>query len=143
MRDLRSVPVVLLVTSSLGVACISPSHHVSYMDRRHAERAEACVPETLPAYADRGPARPRLAYAVVTAECSDSKETQCREQLLRGGCEVNADALIDISQRVTQGRLRMVGTAIEFTGEEGEETPSSGGSSDHGAGAQTPTTPRR
>ncbi len=119
------------------------------MDRRHSERAEACAAESLQAYADRGPSRPRLAFAVVTAECGESKEAQCREQLLRGGCEVNADALIDITQRVAQGRLRMVGTAVEFTGEEGSETPSSGASSGaptestHGASSQTAATPRR
>ncbi len=116
------------------------------MDRRRSERAEACAPSSLEAYADRGPSRPRLAYAVVTAECSDSKEQQCRDQLLLGGCEVNADALIDISQRVSQGRLRMVGTAVEFTGAEGEEASSGGAASpaDQGdAGVQTPTSPRR
>lgn len=116
------------------------------MDRRHSERAEACSPTSLEAFADRGPSRPRLAFAVVTAECSDSKEQQCRDELLRGGCEVNADALIDVSQRVSQGRLRMVGTAVEFTGAEGEE-PSSGGAAspnDQGdAGSHTPTSPRR
>jgi hypothetical protein len=159
MRDFQSVCGVLLAAASLSAACISPSHHVRYMDRRHSERGEACVAESLQAYADRGPSRPRLAFAVVTAECSDSKEPQCREQLLQGGCEVNADALIDVSQRVSQGRLRMVGTAVEFTGEEGEEA-SSGGSAeapattpatpaappaatDHRAGTHTPTTPRR
>lgn len=138
MRDLRSVSGLLFVTTALGAACVSPSHHVRYMDRRHSERAEACAAASLQAYADRGPSRPRLAFAVVTAECSDSKEQQCREQLLQGGCEVNADALVDVSQRVTQGRLRMVGTAVEFTGEEGSET-SSGGE----ASAQTATAPTR
>lgn len=127
MRHLRTRASLALLFTALSGACIPAAHHVRTMDARHAPRAEACDPSTLPTFTDRGPERPRLAFAVVTAECGESKEPECRDHLLRGGCEVNADALVEVSNRVSQGRRRMVGTAVEFTGPESPAAPASSG----------------
>ncbi len=127
MRHLRTRATLALLVTALSGACIPATHHVRTMDARRAPRADTCDPATLPTFTDRGPERPRLAFAVVTAECGESKEPECRDHLLRGGCEVNADALIEVSNRVAQGRRRMVGTAVEFTGpESAAPAPSSG-----------------
>ena len=124
MRELRSVCAVLLVSSLVAMGCLPASHRVRTMDVRRAPRAEACVAASLPTYADHGPDRAHVAFAVVTAECREAKEEQCREQLLQGGCEANADALIDITTHVSQARRRMVGTAIEYTADAPPAAPS-------------------
>lgn len=77
---------------------------------------------SLPVHTDHGPVEGGVAFAVVTAECGESKEDECRAQLRQGGCEVDADALIDVSSRPAHGRRRMVGTAVEYV-----SAPSSGG----------------
>ena len=84
------------------------------MSSRRAPRAEACTPDTLPIHTDHGPEESREAFAVVTAECGENKEAECRQQLILGGCEVSADALIDVESRVSRDRRRMVGTAVEY-----------------------------
>jgi len=68
-------------------------------------------------HTDHGPEGDREAFAVVTAECGESKEPECRQQLVLGGCEAQADALIDVTSRVAQGRRRMIGTAVEYVTE--------------------------
>lgn len=108
-----SRPFCFLVVSS-ALACVSPSHHVRRMGDRRAPRAETCTPESLPIHTDHGPDLPREAFAVVTAECAESKEPECRQHLLLGGCEAQADALVDVTSRVARGRRLMVGTAVEY-----------------------------
>ncbi len=102
----------LALAAALG--CVTPAHHVRRMGSRRAPRAETCTPESLPLHNDHGPEGAREAFAVVTAECGESKEPECRQQLLLGGCEAEADALIDVTSRVAQGRRRMFGTAVEY-----------------------------
>jgi hypothetical protein len=106
--------------------CAGASHHVRTMGFRRTPRADACDVASLPMHDDRGPDRPREAFAVVTAECRESKEEECRQHLRLGGCEARADALIEVTNRVVNGRRRMVATAVEYTAEgasAGGETP--------------------
>lgn len=114
----------LALASAFG--CVSPSHHVRRMGDRRAPRAEACTPESLPVHNDHGPDQPREAFAVVTAECGESKEPECRQHLALGGCEAQADAIIDVTSRPSRGRRIMVGTAVEYVGD-GTPARSSGG----------------
>ena len=96
------------------MGCMSASHRVRRMDDRRAPRAEACSPDSLPVYTDHGPDERRLAFAVVTSECRESKEDECRTHLRQAGCEAQADALIDVTNQIVQGHRRMVGTAVEY-----------------------------
>lgn len=90
-----------------------PKHHIRRIGDRRVARAEPCAAP--PIHADHGPDTPHEAIAVVTAECRESQEALCREELQRGVCEANADALIDTSNGITSGgRRRMVGTAVEY-----------------------------
>lgn len=124
LRALRRIFVCACVLAA-GAGCAAPSHHVRRAGNRRAPRAEACVPDALPVFNDRGPDRAREAFAVVTAECRESKEEDCRRHLLLGGCEAGADALVDVTNRLVQGRRRMIGTAVEYLGD--APAPSSGG----------------
>lgn len=98
----------------LFVGCATaPVHHIRRIGDRRAPRAAPC--QAPPIYTDHGPDGPREAIAVVTAECREAHEEQCRAELQRGVCEADADALIDTSNGMTSsGRRRMVGTAIEY-----------------------------
>jgi len=122
----RVVPLVIALTLGAAVGCVSPSHHVRYMGARRAPRAESCATDSLAVHTDHGPDQPREAFAVVTAECAESKEPECRQHIALGGCEAQADAVIDVTSRVSRGRRRMVGTAVEYVT---DDTParSSGG----------------
>lgn len=106
-----------LLLCSLALAasgCFSSYHVVRRIEPRRGPRAEACT--AAPLYSDRGPDTPRVAIAVVTAECRTSKEAECRTHLQQAGCEANADAVVEVTRREVDGHLRMVGTAVEFTG---------------------------
>lgn len=124
MKPRASLLALSLASALFG--CASPTHHVRYMSSRRAPRAEACTADTLQVHTDHGPDEPREAFAVVTAECGENKEAECRQQLILGGCEVGADALIDVESRVSRDRRRMVGTAVEYV-HDGTPARSSGG----------------
>lgn len=121
----RLAPVALALVATF--ICVSPSHHVRRMGSRRAPRAEACAPESLPFHTDHGPEGAREAFAVVTAECGESKEAECRQHLLLAGCEAEADAIIDVVSRVARGKRQMVGTAVEYVSDAPAAPRSSGG----------------
>jgi hypothetical protein len=50
--------------------------------------------------------------------------------LRQGGCEAEADALIEVTNTVTNGRRRMIGMAIEYT-DNTPAAPSAGGPVGH------------
>jgi hypothetical protein len=114
---MRHLPLHILVLAALTTlaGCPGPSHHVRRMGFRRTPRTEICSAPALQVHTDRGPDRPFERYAVVTAECRDTKEAECQEHLRQGGCEAEADALIEVSNTVTKGRRRMIGMAIEYT----------------------------
>lgn len=111
---MRRRPYALLTLALAASGCFSSYHVVRRIEPRRSPRAEACT--TTPLYSDRGPSTPRVAIAVVTAECRTSKEAECRAHLQQAGCEANADAVVEVTRREVDGHLRMVGTAVEFTG---------------------------
>lgn len=115
MRPRIAYALLPLALALAAAGCFSSYHAVRRIERRRVARAESCT--TTPLYSDRGPSTPRVAIAVVTAECRTSKEAECREHLQRGGCEADADAVVEVSRREVDGHLRLVGTAVEFTGE--------------------------
>lgn len=65
-------------------------------------------------HTDQGPDEPREVFALITADCAESKEAECRQQILLGGCEAQADALINVSSRVARGSRRMIADAVEY-----------------------------
>ena len=93
--------------------CVGANHHIRVMDARRTPRVGLC--DDPPIENDHGPDRPRVALAIVTAECGTSHEEECHRELVAGTCQADADALIDVArQRTPDGHLRMVGTAVEF-----------------------------
>lgn len=105
---------LLALAASLGCSS-GPSHHFRVINARRAPRAEPCAEPAV--YADRGPATPREAIAVLTAECADSHPEHCRREMQRAACEADADAVVEATARPLRGgRVRMVGTAVEWQG---------------------------
>lgn len=119
MRAARA-RVAMAVAAAGALACVSAGHHVRRLEGRSAPRQERC--EHPPVHTDRGPDRPRVVLGVVTAECGSGSEPECRRELERGTCELDADALVEVSNRVTNRVRRMVGTAVEYR----EDAPAGG-----------------
>ena len=104
--------VLLALAAALGCSS-GPTHHFHVINARRSPRAEPCAEP--PVFTDRGPATPRESIAVLTAECGDAHPEQCRREIQRAACEANADAVIEATARPLRGgRLRMVGTAVEW-----------------------------
>lgn len=105
---------LLALVASLGCSS-GPTHHSHMINARRTPRAAPCSEPSV--FTDRGPETPREAIAVLTAECSNSHPEHCRLEMQRAACEVNADAVIDATARPLRGgRVRMVGTAVEWQG---------------------------
>lgn len=106
--------VLLALLAALGCAR-GPNHHYQVINARRTPRATPCADP--PLHTDHGPTTGREAIAVLTAECSDSHPEQCRTALQQAACEANADAVVDVEARPirnSNGRVRMVGTAVEW-----------------------------
>jgi len=95
---------------------ISAGHAVRRFDDRRTAAAGPCEsPEIM---ADRGGARPRQSLAIISAQCAPSKAEECRRELRVGACSVSADAIIEVTDRVTRRTRRMVGIAVAWTDDE-------------------------
>ncbi len=128
-----------LFVAGIGLGCAATaSHVVRRMYDRRSTREGACEHPAL--HEGRGPSRGREVLAVVMAECSSSREADCRKELEQGVCEAGGDALVNLARRTARGRLRLVGDAVEWS--DGEDTASDAGrSSDAGRAPTDPNDP--
>ena len=113
MSALRALALLAVAAAATLGCTIGPTHHFHMVSARRTPRVGACTAPEL--HTDRGPDRPREAIAVLTSECSDSHPEQCRTALQSAACEATADAVVQVEARALRGgRLRMVGTAVEW-----------------------------
>lgn len=116
MDPRRLAPFALLGALFASGCSVTASHAVRRFDDRRTARTEPCsAPEIL---ADRGGSRPRQSLAVISAQCTPSRPEDCRRELRAGACSVQADALIEVTDRVQRRSRRMVGLAVAWTDDE-------------------------